>query len=253
MSNEPNKVSQDIEKHYMLCRNCENLFSSKEKWFANNIFNPWQNCKQEKFSYDKDLTYFIISLSWRSLYLDLQEYSCDSTFNKEILMIMLRAENIMRDYLLGKRLDISDIQNHIFFFDRIKTASDFTTNKNPSVSIHRSITSYSAYNGKTVFTISNLMGILIVSFYSMDSSEEWINTQIINDVGTITAKNQSIKSVVGKEIEYWMKLAENAKNNLSDNQKNKILEKMTTLGDNIKYYPIYQDFLDDEILKTNKN
>ena len=129
MTNEPNIVAQDIEKHYMLCHDCEELFSARERWFASNIFNPWQDHKQEQFSYDENLTYFIISLSWRSLYLDLEEFSCDSTFNREVLMIMLRAENIMRDYLLGKRQDISDIQNHIFFFDRIETASNYDFDK----------------------------------------------------------------------------------------------------------------------------
>ena len=251
MTNEPNRVAQDIEKHYMLCHDCEELFSARERWFASNIFNPWQDHKQEQFSYDENLTYFIISLSWRSLYLDLEEFSCDPTFDREVLMIMLRAENIMRDYLLEKRQDISDIQNHIFFFDRIETASNYDFDKNPSVAMHRSITSYSAYNGKASFTISNLMGIMIVTFYSMDAEEEWINTQIMNGSGTIVASNQGIKSVVGQEIKHWMDVAENAKNNLSDNQKNKILEKMKVLGDGIKDYAIYQDFLDDETLKRN--
>ena len=78
---------------------------------------------------------------------------------------------------MGKRQDISDVQNHIFFFDRIETASNYDFDKKPSVAMHRSITSYSAYNGKTSFTISNLMGIMIVTFYSMDAEEEWIKTQ----------------------------------------------------------------------------
>lgn len=120
VTNEPNKVAQDIEKHYMLCHDCEELFSAKERWFASNIFNPWQDHKQREFSYDENLTYFIVSLSWRSLYLDLEEYFCDATFDKEILLIMLRAENIMRDYLLGKRQDVSDIQNHMFSLIELK-------------------------------------------------------------------------------------------------------------------------------------
>lgn len=251
ISNEPNKVAQDIEKHYMLCHDCEELFSAKERWFASNIFNPWQDDRQQVFGYDENLTYFIISLSWRSLYLDLEEYTCNPTFDKEILMTMLRAENIMRDYLLGKRQDISDIQNHIFFFDRIESATDYDYDKNPSVAMHRSITSYSAYNGQTSFTVSNLMGIMIVTFYSMDKEEEWISTRIVNGRGTISAKNQEIKSVVGQEIQHWMDVAANAKSNLSENQRDKILERMEKLGDGIKEYPIFQDFFDDEMLKRN--
>ena len=98
--------------------------------------------------------------------------SCDPAFDKEILMTMLRAEDTMRDYLLGKRQDILGIQNHMFFFDRIKSINKYDFDKNPSIAMHRSITSYSAYNGKTSFTVSNLMGILIVTFYSMDEKEK---------------------------------------------------------------------------------
>lgn len=131
----------------------------------------------------------------------------------------------MRDCLLGKRQDASDIQNHKFFFDGIESASNYDLEKNPSVDMHRSITSYLAYNGKTSFTISNLLGIMIVTFYSIAEQEECKNTQVLNGSGTIAAKNQEIKSVVEQEIQHWMNEAEKAKNNLSENQKNKILEK----------------------------
>ncbi len=36
----PNKTIQDSEKLYMLCGDCEDLFSEKETWFANKIFHP---------------------------------------------------------------------------------------------------------------------------------------------------------------------------------------------------------------------
>lgn len=157
----------------------------------------------------------------------------------------------MRDYLLGKSQDVSGIQNHMFFFDRIESASNYDFGKNPSVAMHSSITSYSVYNRKTSFTISNLLSIMIVTFYSMAEQEEWVNTQVLNGSGTIAAKNQEIKSVVGQEIQHWMNEAENSKNNLSENQRNKIFEKMQSLGDGIKNYAIFQDFLDDEVLRRN--
>lgn len=73
----------------------------------------------------------------------------------------------------------------------------------------------------------------------------------LNGRGTIVAENQGIKSVVGQEIQHWMNEAENAKNNLSDNQKNKILEKTKKVGNGISDYAIFQDFIDDEILRRN--
>lgn len=249
ITNEPNKVAQDIEKHFLLCHDCEELFSAKERWFANTIFNPYQDHKKAVFDYDENLTYFIISLSWRSLYLDLEEYSRDKEFNKDILMILFRAEQTMRDYLLGKRQDIDTIENHIFFFDRIKYAQNLDASQHPSIAMHRSISSYTVYNGKTSFTISNLMGILIVTFYSMDTNEYWNNTKIEIENGTIEAKNQEMVSVVGQEIQHWMNQAKEAQKNISETQQKKIQEKMQALGDDIKNYPIFQDWMDDAALK----
>lgn len=57
--------------------------------------------------------------------------------------------------------------------------------------------------------------------------------------------------MVGNEIQHWMNVAEDAKNNLSENQRNKIINKMESLGEKIKDYPIYQDLLDDEMLRKN--
>lgn len=252
-TNEPNKIAQDIEKHFMLCHECEELFSAKERWFASNIFNPRQDRNEGLFNYDDNLTYFIISLSWRSLYLDLEEFVTDKNFDKEILLILLRAEQIMREYLLGKRQDIELIQNHIFFLDRIKSAKNIDVSQHPSVAMHRSISSYTAYNGKTSFTVSNLLGILVVTFYSMDINEEWVNTRISAENGIIEARNQKMASVVGQEIQHWMKQSEEAMESLSENQKQKINTKFVEVGDDIKKFPIYQDWLDeDELKKTIK-
>ena len=249
ITNEPNKVVQDIEKHFLLCHDCEELFSAKERWFANTIFNPYQEHKKTVFNYDKNLTYFIISLSWKSLYRDLEEFSCDKEFSKEILMILFRAEQTMRDYLLGKRKDIDTIENHILFFDRIKYTQDLDASQHPSIVMHRSTSSYTVYNGKTSFTISNLMGILIVTFFSMDTNECWSNTKIEIETGTFEAKNQKIVSVVGQEIQHWMNQTKEAQKNISETQQKKILEKIQALGDDIKNYPIFQDWMDDAALK----
>ena len=248
-ADEPNKVRQDIEKHFMLCHECEELFSGKERWFSANLFNPYQDANEKSFNYDENLTYFIISLSWRSLYLDLKEFLADPSFDQNVLSILLNAEQVMRDYLLGKRSDVETIENHIFFMDRIHSANNLEAAMNPSVAIHRSISSYTVYNGKTLFTVSNLMGILIVTFYSMESNENWINTKITLGSGNIHAQNQEMTSVVGQEIQYWMNQAEAAKNNLSDIQRNKIQRKLKDLGDDIKKYAIFQDWMDDASLK----
>ena len=246
---QPNKVSQDIEKHFLLCHDCEELFSAKERWFSNAIFSPYQDHCKIEFDYDESLTYFIISLSWRSLYLDLKEFSSNPKFNQDILGTLLYSEKIMRDYLLGKRKDIGTIENHVFFLDRIQSIQGFDLSQHPSIAMHRSISSYTAYDGRTSFTISNLMGILVVTFYSMDANEHWVNTKIELENGTIKAKNQGMTSIVGKEIQHWMNEMNGAQKILSEKQQKKIQEKLLTLGDDIKKSPIFQDWIDDTTFK----
>ena len=151
----------------------------------------------------------------------------------------------MRDYLLGKRNDLEAIQNHVFFLDRIQSAPNLDASMNPNVVMHRTISSYTVYDGKTLFTLSNLMGILVVTFYAMDSREIWVNTKIELGNGILKAENQQMTSIVGNEIQYWMEQGAAAQQNLSEKQRKKLEEKMRALGDDILKYPIIQDLFDD--------
>ena len=96
------------------------------------------------------------------------------------------------------------------------------------------------------------MGILIVTFYSMDKNEKWNNTKIEPLSGIIQAQEQKIVSEVGNELNYWMEQAEQAKNSLSDKQKEKIEDRIKKCGDSIKEYPFYQNWKHDQSLKSKK-
>lgn len=98
---------------------------------------------------------------------------------------MIEAEGIMRDFLLSKRTDLSNIEHHIFFFERIMNVNapddNLLKTGRPHTTIHRSLTSYSGYSDNTIYTISNLMGIVVVTLYSKDVDEIWKNTQVFNE------------------------------------------------------------------------
>lgn len=248
----PNLIVQDLEKHHMLCHDCEEIFSASERWFANNIFYPRLRNGEIKFDYNEHLHYFISSLSWRSLYLDIINFVKGDEISIDALECLIKSERILNDYLNKRRRDIEDIVHHIFFFDIIKEvggqkAADFL--KNPHVTVNRSVTSYTHCNGNTYFTISNLMGIIIVTFYKKSNWESWINTKVENGAGNICAENQKMESVVSNEFLHWMNLAEEQMCNLSEVQKEKIMQKIIQVGENIKKYNIYQDMQNDEAIK----
>jgi len=255
-SENPNKVVQDLEKYYMLCHDCEELFSAAERWFANNIFYPRIKNGEVDFNYNEYLYYFISSLSWRSLYLDIMNFVSGDEITIVALESLIKAERILKAYLKRERTDIGNIEHHIFFFDRIKDvggqrADEFL--RQPHVTIHRSVTSYTNCCGDTYFTISNLMGIIVVTFYHKSEKEEWIGTGIEDGVGNVRAENQGMRSVVGNEFSHWMNLAEEQMNNMNETQKEKIVQKIKAVGEDIKNYDIYKDIQDDvEIMRTSK-
>ena len=251
-SENPNMVVQDSEKHYMLCGNCEDLFSEDETYFANLMFHPYLKGEKSKFDYDSRLFYFLTSVSWRSLYWDLLDFVENHVVGIDALECLIKSEKIMREFLLNKRTDIEYIENHIFFFDDIKEVVNDEVlgikNLKPHATFHRGIGSYTfCYESDGTYgTITNMMGIVILTFYSFGKNEKWINTRIKNGNGSIEAKNQEIRSVVGNEFAHMMRTAQKASDEMSEVQQNKVVERLQKAGETIKDSQVYKDWENDK-------
>lgn len=185
--------------------------------------------------------------------MDIVNFVKDGDIRIDVLEKMIESEKIMREFLLKRRFDMGNIENHIFFFERIQEVnapsdSIYHTGK-PHVTIHRSLALYSGYYDNTIYTISNLMGIIIVTLYEKDVDEKWNGTEIFNKDSFVVAKNRVMESRVCAEIEFWMKQSQESYEKMSDSNKQKIAEKMKNLGEDIKKYDIFQDFVDDYDLK----
>lgn len=251
-SENPNIPVQDSEKHYMLCGNCEDLFSEKETYFANTLFHPYIKKEKAKFDYDGRLFYFLTSLSWRSLYLDMIDFTENHVVGIDAFEHLISCEKIMRDYLLNNRNNIEAIEHHIFFFDEIReiTGNTEMAELRPHVTFHRGIISYTFCfeDDGTYGTITNMMGIVLITLYKKGSREKWERTQILNGIGSIEAKDQLITSVVGNEFTNILKTTQSASNSLSEKQMEKIVENLKNKADKIKDYPVFQDWLSDREL-----
>ena len=93
------------------------------------------------------------------------------------------------------------------------------------------------------------MGIILVTLYEKGFEEKWEATKINKDSGILRAEKQTVISVVCNEFQYWMEEAQKQQDNMSENQKNKIVQRMKEIGEDIINYDIYQDLLDDQELK----
>ena len=231
----PNRVVQDSEKHYLLCSDCEDLFSTYETKFANTFFHPYQKGEKIEFEYDRDLYYFLTSVSWRSLYLDILDFvghASEIGVDLDTLDILIGREKNMRDYLLGKSNTVEGIEHHIFFFGDISEIANDTLGLkelSPHGTIQRGLSSYTIFNtqAKSQATMTNIMGIILCNVYSRSEGEVWSNTEVINGKGLIKAQNQGMSGICGSEISCLLRKAEESKERLSEKQHDKIVEKFT--------------------------
>ncbi len=67
VSGAPNRRMQDGRKYPLLCEECEQRFSARERWFSENVFGPYINGGKRSFRYDGSLHYFLVSVLWRVL------------------------------------------------------------------------------------------------------------------------------------------------------------------------------------------
>ncbi|GLH64483.1 hypothetical protein [Parageobacillus sp. G301] len=249
----PNQRVQDGDKQYLLCGNCEDLFNTCETKFANNVFYPYKKGKLKEFEYEEWLNYFISSVNWRNLYLDILDFQANKSLATEKLDTLIRNEEILRDYLLGRRNDISKIENHIFFFDDIKRTDKVIADADPHTFFRHSSFGYTVicndFNG--YYVISNLSGILICTILEKSSIENWENTYVNVDRGKFEVKNQKVKSPVMGDIIDYMNESRKAQEQLSKEQQEKILKAIQNKPQKLINSEIYKNKLLDRNLREN--
>lgn len=246
----PDRVIQDGEKHYLLCGDCEDLFSTYETKFANTFFYPYMKDNVKEFNYDSDVYYFLTSVSWRSLYLDILdfvEHSQEVGIDTETLDCLISREQAMREYLLKKQNIVAGIEHHIFFFEDIKNITNTLIDMRPHTTMHRGITSYTFFNKelKTHATLTNMMGIVLFTLYSKGKEEKWINTQIINGTGMIKADNQIIESVCINELIEVLNNVKKAGTEISETQREVINKRLTDRIEDFKKSKTFEDLKRD--------
>ncbi|MDA1802616.1 hypothetical protein [Bacillus cereus group sp. BY6-1LC] len=226
---EPNKALQDGKKEYMLCGECEGLFSSNETKFSNKIFIPFkENGFKTPLKYDDNwLNFFITSVNWRVLYLDIQKEENERNPQlTDALNKMKQSEEIMRAFLLGNRYNLDRIENHIFFFDVAESASGFERPNSLFLgTVFASTIILGNAEEKFIYIVSNLSGVLIITIIKKYQKDKWYNTFVKNESGKVKPP-QKMESILGQEFSNLQKLREQYKQGLSPNQKKQIEEKI---------------------------
>ena len=103
---------------------------------------------------------------------------------------------------------------------------------------------------RSVCSDGRVHGVILVTLYHKGQREVWNNTEILNGVGRIEAKDQQIQSVFGNELIHIMETAKKASEAMSVAQQKKAEDRIKAAGEDVKNYSVFQDWMNDMDLKN---
>ena len=220
-----NKRQQDIPKEYLLCHNCEILFSGWEKLFAEQIFLPSLDKELYISSYNEWLSKFCASLSWRTLISIKRQ---NNGFNDEsdyFLKQTNQAETHLRDFLLGNTSNLDQYEQHIFPLTEIEKPHE-SLNFPPNINRYflRSIGIDVLTGDKNIYTFTKLPTFLIIGIISSKYSKQMRASRVALKQGTLRPSNLVMPEYLlgymkDKAREIQVKVS-----GISEDQSNKVYE-----------------------------
>ena len=221
----PNQRKQDGDKAKMLCEHCEQLFSQAERLFAENVFEPYHESGTTSFTYGPWLSYFISCVNWRTLHLDNIEFHLKKEIRATSLSVLDNAETVLADFLLGRRSDIGDMENHILPMDKMTGVSSELKDIEPNFLLRVSASGYTFLvpdlDGFYVF--ANLAGVLIFTVIRKGKNDIWKNTLVQLGSGSIEPPVQHKSPLMQDILE---RLIECSRVEVSQTQKDKIIQSL---------------------------
>jgi hypothetical protein len=180
-----NQRIQDLPKQYLLCKDCEKLFSGFETKFAENIFYPFHNENRKLFHYDTWLQKFIVSLNWR---VAISGMNNKLPNNHPSYFHLENTLETWRRFLLDEINNPGRNKNHIIFIG-IVDMNDFYKVKfthEMNIKFLRSVDFATVIdNEERIFVYSALAGILFVSHIYPTSFKGWTNQTKVTKRGTL--------------------------------------------------------------------
>ncbi len=226
----PNRREQDGDKQPLLCQDCEGKFSVAENEFARNIFIPFHEKDQDQFSYGPWLHYFLTSLAWRTLVLDLPDFDADRTIMPSLLKPFRVALRTMQAYLCGATHLGGLIRHHAIVWTGGDECTPQLAAVGPNVLIRRSTIGYALIEKRTGYAavIHNMAGFITALNVKGNPRDTWLNTKIDPRSGRITQPQKVTSWIMHELLEALMEGQEAISEGMSETQRKKILDGVTS-------------------------
>lgn len=250
---------QDGIKIRLLCRDCEQKFGQYEKYFVEEIFKPINDSKfpvniPKGFNYSEKLTYFINSIWWRIIQVNLTNQEIRTS---EFWCQIQEYEEDLRNFLLHPLYKKKFNNNYIFTTGYVDSGpSDYNRiNHFYMRSVDPAITFYDS----SCFLCLRIPSFMFFgNIFGLENSK--LQDLKINPIGGIfkVPKESIIKEPsVSSFISYKLKIYDDAFNKMSNNQKHKIKEDISknweTFRESKSYMASHLDKLRDSKIKEADN
>lgn len=243
----PNKRVQDGAKMFLLCIDCEQLFSSWEDTFAKELFIPLHQGESIK-PYGKWLLKFSTSISWRVLTLFKNHLDLNH-FPDNLLSSVDNALLTWKEFLLDKRPHPAIHEQHILPFQGyIGDHNDPDMPSNINRYISRSIDIDAACSKTEAFVYIKMCRLLLIGFIEMKHPERWRHTKIHVNRGSLERKHYKVPATVRNFLYYKAQRAQKVQSKMSDKQWARIGEDYKKNADKYSDSEMFKAMTQDAIL-----
>jgi hypothetical protein len=186
--NEIDKRAQDLAKEYWLCGECEDLFSTWETLFANNVFYPFVDKEQSVSSYGSWLSKFCASLSWRTLTY-IRSKNNNENKPEEYYRTLDKAEESLSNFILGKTDNLNQYEQHLFPLERIESTDFSGMSKNINRYFLRIVSMDIIGNSKNLFVYTKLPSFMLIGFINVEKPKLMRTSRIALKSGKLSPRN----------------------------------------------------------------
>ncbi|MBX3035488.1 MAG: hypothetical protein KF758_01130 [Anaerolineales bacterium] len=244
-SQNPNVRVQDGEKIYLLCSDCENLFSKWENLFAQNVFHPLQKEQQDKryLQYGKWCLKFAVSVSWRVLAYGREKGIQD--VSDEQLEKVDEALSNWEEYLLSSRKSPAPFDQHLIPLTILENYSNTKTSPFMNRYFLRAVGLDIAYSNNRLFTYVKMGKIMLFGLVHEKHPNLWKNGKILLDRGAIGNETYILPTGIDDYLSNRANVAANISASLSQRQQEKVQEHAKENKDKIMQSEIFRAFEQD--------
>ncbi len=177
---QPNRRVQDGDKAALLCVDCEQRFGDAERQFHGKVFKEFHVNDRADFEYGPWLHYFVTSLAWRTLVLDLPGMEADVRNPRSYVGNLVEAAENMRHYLLGADTLAGSIRTHVAALAQCNFATAGLAEMGPNVMLRRSVFGFAVLDSRYGYSgiVHNLAGFVCFLIVKGRPGDDWIGTKV---------------------------------------------------------------------------